>query len=82
MCDNQGALKLAKNPVFHAKTKHIEGKHHYISEHVLEGGIQLQHIHTNDNPADMFTKPLQKIKFERHLNSIGLTVHLQFTSGL
>jgi hypothetical protein len=36
-CDNQGAVKLARNPVFHAKTKHIEAKHHFICERVLEG---------------------------------------------
>lgn len=36
-CDNQGVIKLAKNPVFHARTKHIEVHHHFVREHVLEG---------------------------------------------
>lgn len=71
-CDNQGAIKLAKNPVFHAKTKHIEGKHHFVRERVLEGEIQLRYINTNENPADMFTKAMLKAKFQQHRQSIGI----------
>lgn len=43
-CDNQGSIKLAKNPIFHAKTKHIEGKHHFFHKCVLAGEIKLQYI--------------------------------------
>ena len=71
-CDNQGALKLAKNPQFHAKTKHIEGKHHFVRERVLEGEIQLKYVNTDDNPANLLTKPLPKHKFEKHRHFIGL----------
>lgn len=49
-CDNQGSIKLARNLVIHAKTKHIEGKHHFIREQVLAGEIKLQYIHTAKNP--------------------------------
>lgn len=38
-CNNQGAVKLSHNPMFHAKTKHIERKHHFVREQVLEGEI-------------------------------------------
>lgn len=41
-CNNQGAIKLARFPIFHAKTKHIESKHHFIRERVLEGDILLK----------------------------------------
>lgn len=71
-CDNQGSIKLAKNPIFHARTKHIEGKHHFIRERVLEGEITLSYINTNENPADLLTKPLSRIKFEKHQNFIGI----------
>lgn len=40
-CDNQGAVKLAKNPIYHAKTKHIKRKYHFIRERVLEGEISV-----------------------------------------
>lgn len=55
-CDNQSAIKLAKNRVFHAKTKHIESKHHFIRERVLEGEIDLKYIHTEENLAHLLTK--------------------------
>jgi hypothetical protein len=71
-CDNQGALKLAKNPLFHAKTKHIEGKHHFVCERVLEGEIDIKYIHTDENPADLLTKPLPRHKFKKHRYSIGV----------
>ena len=70
-CDNQGALKLAMNPQFHAKTKHIEGKHHFVCERVLEGEIQLKYVNTDDNPTNLLTKPLPKHKFEKHRYFIG-----------
>lgn len=76
-CDNQGAVKLAKNPIFHAKTKHIEAKHHFIRERVLEGEISLKYIHTDDNPADLLTKPLLRQKFELHRESMGVISRAQ-----
>lgn len=57
-CDNQDAVKLAHNPIFHAKTKQIEAKHHFVKKLVLEGEIWLDYIHSKDNPADLVTKPL------------------------
>jgi hypothetical protein len=46
-CDNQSSLKLAKNPLFHARTKHIEVGHHFVREKALEGKIKLDYIPTN-----------------------------------
>ncbi|MCO5573774.1 hypothetical protein L7F22_027548 [Adiantum nelumboides] len=57
-CDSQSAIMLVRNPVFHAKTKHIEVKYHFI-RHVLEDkAIELVKVHTDDNPMDMLTKSL------------------------
>lgn len=71
-CDNSGAIKLAKNPVFHARSKHIEISHHFVRERVLNGEISLEYIPTNDQPADILTKPLGRNKFEQHRDHIGI----------
>ena len=71
-CDNQGALKLSQNPVFHARSKHIEIQYHFIRERVLGGEIQLKYIQTSAQPADALTKPLGKLKLAQHRQTLGL----------
>jgi hypothetical protein len=72
-CDNQGAIALAKDNKFHARTKHIDIRYHFIREAVEDGSINMQYIPTNDNiAADIFTKPLAKAKFERFVEMLGL----------
>ena len=56
--DNQSCIAIAKNPVFHARTKHIEIQYHFVREKVLDGTISLEYCSTVDNAADIFTKPL------------------------
>ncbi len=64
MCDNQSSIELTKNHVFHAITKHIEVQYHLIREKVLSEEIKLIDVSTNEQLADMFTKPLGIIKFD------------------
>ena len=71
-CDNQGAIALAKNPQFHARTKHIDIQHHFVREKINEGAVQLEYIKTEGQVADGLTKALDKVRFERFRKAIGL----------
>ena len=63
-CDNQSTIKLANNPIYHARTKHIETQHHFVREKLQSKEIDLSYCNTNENVAEIFTKPLGKAKFE------------------
>ncbi|KAI4340767.1 hypothetical protein MLD38_025574 [Melastoma candidum] len=63
-CDNQFAIAMSKNPVFHARSKHIELRHHFIREMVSPKDILLEFISTHDQPADVLTKAVSSEKFE------------------
>jgi hypothetical protein len=56
-------MALASNPVYHARTKHIELDYHFIREKVLNKDISIQFISTHDQPADIFTKGLSLVIF-------------------
>ena len=73
-CDNMSAIALTKNPVFHARSKHIELRHHFIRDLVQKEEIQLEFITTNEQPADMLTKPITTEKFLKFRDMLGLTV--------
>eukprot|EP00253_Pinus_taeda_P009302 PITA_09302 len=63
-CDNKSTIKLANNPIYHARTKHIETQHHFLRETLQSKEIDLSYCNTSENVADIFTKPLGKAKFE------------------
>ena len=73
-CDNMSTISLTKNPVFHARSKHIELRHHFIPDLVQQEEIQLEFISTNEQPADMLKKPITTEKFLKFRNMLGLTV--------
>ncbi|MCO5603466.1 hypothetical protein L7F22_057616 [Adiantum nelumboides] len=70
--DSQSALAVARNPVFYARTKHIEVHYHYVKERLLAGEISLAYVSTQDNFADLFTKALFREKLEAFRKALGL----------
>ncbi|GJW78500.1 retrovirus-related pol polyprotein from transposon TNT 1-94 [Tanacetum coccineum] len=70
--DSQSAIHLAKNQVYHARTKHIDVRYHFIREILEESGVRIQKIHTSKNPADMLTKVVAGIKFNYCLDLINV----------
>jgi hypothetical protein len=77
MVDSKSALALARNPVFHERSKHIRLRHHFIRGCLEEGSIKASYINTTDQLADLLTKPLGRIKFLELCSRIGMvqTVH-------
>jgi hypothetical protein len=61
--DNQSAIALSKNPVFHERSKHIDVRFHYIRECVDEGRIIIDYTTTEEQLADILTKALGRIRF-------------------
>lgn len=63
-CDNIATIQIVKNPVQHSKTKHIDIKVHFIRDCYERKLIHLEQVHTDNNVADLFTKPFNKARFE------------------
>ena len=72
MEDNQGAIAIAKNPVGHKRTKHIDIRSHFVREQVQKGIFKIDYLSTKEMVADMFTKPLPRGQFEYLRSMIGL----------
>jgi hypothetical protein len=70
--DNQVCLALAHNPEYHARTKHIDIKDHFVREKVEGGEVSLEYTPTVDMVADCLTKALPREKFMQHHTSIGI----------
>jgi hypothetical protein len=79
-CDNLSSIQLAKNPVFHAQTKHIEVHYHFIREKVLVGEIDLIYVSTKDQVVDIFTKVLGAKKHCRFRSMLGV-MELELSLG-
>lgn len=71
-CDNAAAEKLIKNPVFHRRTKHVDIKYHYVRQIYEDGKLKIQHVASEDQLADIFTKPLARDKFLINRHRLGM----------
>ena len=70
LCDNESAIKISENPIDHPRTKHIDIRYHFLRDHVQKGDIDITHVGTDMQLADIFTKPLSE------LGSVNLGVNL------
>ncbi|XP_059635400.1 secreted RxLR effector protein 161-like [Cornus florida] len=71
-CDNTSTINISKNPVLHYKIKHIDIRHHFLRELVEQNVVSLEKVHTDQNLADILTKPLDAHKFSHFRKSIGV----------
>jgi peroxiredoxin family protein len=71
--DNRSAIALAKNPVYHERSKHIDTRHYFIREHTKNKEVKLISCKTNDQIADIFTKPLKGEILIRLKFMLGMT---------
>ncbi|RVW91047.1 Retrovirus-related Pol polyprotein from transposon TNT 1-94 [Vitis vinifera] len=71
ICDNQAALHIASNPIFHERTKHIEVDCHFIREKIASGCVATSFVNSNDQLADIFTKSLRGPRIKYICNKLG-----------
>jgi histone deacetylase 1/2 len=73
LCDNVGATYLCANPVLHSRMKHISMDYHFVREQVQAKQLQVSHVSTKDQLADILTKPLATAKFNDISSKIKVT---------
>ncbi|KAM1375602.1 hypothetical protein ACFX2I_037329 [Malus domestica] len=71
-CDNISAIALSSNPVFHSRVKHIEIDYHFARERVIRGDLNVQHVSSKEQFADISTKGLSISLFSHHCSNLML----------
>ena len=74
--DNQGTIELTKNQKHNPRTKHIDLKYHFVRDTIMDRIIEVKYCPTEDMMADIFTKALSKVKFEKMRTLIGVNCAL------
>ena len=73
-CDNKGSLKLVENPTFHARSRHIDIRDHFVRDAIRDRSVFVAYIPTEDQVADVMTKGLPRPKHELCLRLMGLQI--------
>ncbi|CAL2243024.1 unnamed protein product [Prunus armeniaca] len=71
-CDNSSTIKLSKNPVLHGRSKHIDVRFHFLRDLTKAGVVDLVHCQSQDQIADILTKPLKLEAFEKLRGLLGV----------
>lgn len=71
-CDNSSTIKLSKNPILHGRSKHIDVRFHFLRDLVKDGVVELQYCGTNEQLADIMTKPLKFESFVKLRRMLGV----------
>nr|XP_043633191.1 uncharacterized protein LOC122604363 [Erigeron canadensis] len=71
-CDNTSAIAISNNPILHSRTKHIDIRYHFIRDHVMKEDVELHFIPTENQLADLFTKPLDENRFNFLISKLGM----------
>jgi hypothetical protein len=72
MCHSTSAISVAKIPVLHSRTKHIEVRYHFLRDNVEKGNVDLIHVPTKKQLADILTKPMDQATFARLRGELGV----------
>lgn len=72
MCDNNSTIKLSKNPVMHGRSKHIDVRFHFLRDLTKDGEVELVHCGTQEQVADLMTKPLKLDTFQKLRKMLGV----------
>ena len=64
-CDNTSAIFISKDPVHHSRVKHIHIRHRFVKDNVENKNIIVKHVNTNEQVADIMTKPLPREQYEK-----------------
>lgn len=75
--DNKSAISLCKNPVLHDRSKHIDTRFHFIRECVEKKQIVVEYVRSEDQLADILTKPVGRVRFQELRKKIGLEQVIQ-----
>ena len=73
MEDNRGAIELSKNPKNHGRTKHIDVSYHFTRERIATKEITVKYVPSTENLADMMTKPLPRVLFEKFRDQLRVS---------
>ena len=79
--DNQSALQVAKNPEHHGRMKHLDLRYYWLRDEVEKGSIRLEHVGTDEMPADLLTKALHRVKVAKFAEMMGLKDGGSVSSG-
>ena len=76
-CDNQSAIDLSKNTMYHARTKHIDVRYHWIRKAIEDQLFQIRNIHIDENTDNMMTMVITKEKLAQCIKNTGHELQLR-----